>query len=313
MWYPKIPQRFGDGALPGGVWVAEEKVHGAHLALVSDGRTTRAAGRRGLLDEDRFAGFFGVATIWPQLATAASAAARTAGTDLVLYGELAGGRYPHPGVPAVDGAEPVQTGVWYAPGLVWLAFDAAVRTGDGWRWTGRAALVELTAAVGLACVPALGEGPRQRLRGLPVDFPTRVPAALGLPELPGNRAEGFVVKPAFAWHTGERGPRPVLKVKHPEFAEDARYAGARPYVPPAGGLPAWLVAAAVERLTPPRVAAARSKLGPATAADELAAEVVADLLADLDADLGGLPRPDRTRLAAALTPAARTLAGPVVR
>jgi hypothetical protein len=44
--YPKIPQWFGGGPPPGGPWVAEEKVHGAHLALVSDGRTTRAAGRR---------------------------------------------------------------------------------------------------------------------------------------------------------------------------------------------------------------------------------------------------------------------------
>jgi hypothetical protein len=75
-------------------------------------------------------------------------------------------------------------------------------------------------------------------------------------------------------------------------------------------VPAWLLTAAVERLTPPRVDAARSKLGPAAGTAELAAEVVADLLADLDDDLGGLPEADRGRLAAALAPAARTLAAP---
>ncbi|WP_067812777.1 RNA ligase family protein [Actinomadura kijaniata] len=306
MWYPKIPQRFGDGPLPGGTWVAEEKVHGAHLALVSDGRTARAAGRRGLLDEERLETFFGVTRLWPVLATAAAAAAREVGQDVVLYGELAGGGYPHPQIAPVEGIGPVQTGVWYSPDLVWLAFDGAVGT----RWMSRAELTDLMSCVGLQCVPLLGQGPRQQLRELAVDFPTRVPGALGLPELPGNRAEGYVLKPAGPWDT-RRGPRPVLKVKHPDFAEDARYNGARPFVPPPGGVtgvPPWLLAAAVERLTPPRVDAARSKLGPAADTAVLADEVVADLLADLDDDLGGLPEPDRQRLAAALAPAARRLA-----
>jgi Rnl2 family RNA ligase len=311
VWYPKIPQRFGDGPLPGGSWVAEEKVHGAHLSLVSDGRTTRAGGRRGLLDEDRLETFFGVARLWPVLATAAAAAARAAGQDVILYGELAGGGYPHPQVPPVEDIGPVQTGVWYSPDLVWLAFDGAVSTSSGTCWMGRAELADLLAGVGLECVPLVGQGPRQKLRELPVDFPTLVPGTLGLPELPGNRAEGYVLKPAGSWDTSERGPRPVLKVKHPDFAEDARYNGARPFVPPPGGVtgvPAWLLAAAVERLTPPRVDAARSKLGPAADTAVLAAEVVADLLADLDDDLGGLPEPHHQRLAAALTPAARMLA-----
>ncbi|MFI0352894.1 RNA ligase family protein [Actinomadura sp. 9N407] len=310
MSYPKIPQRFGDRPLPGGNWVAEEKIHGAHLALVGDGRTARAAGRRGLLDEDRLESFFGVTRLWPVLATATAAAARATGHEVVLYGELAGGGYPHPQVPPVEGVSPVQAGVWYGPDLVWLAFDCAVRTPSGPRWMGRAELADLVAEVGLACVPLLGQGRRQQLGDLNVDFPTLVPRTLGLPDLPDNRAEGYVLKPAGSWEAGERGQRPVVKVKHPDFAEDARYNGARPFVPPPGGVtgvPAWLLTAAVDRLTPPRADAARSKLGPGANAAELTAEVVADLLSDLDDDLGGLPEPDRERLAAALTPAAHTL------
>ncbi|WP_283137206.1 RNA ligase family protein [Rhizohabitans arisaemae] len=311
MFYPKIPQRFGDGLPAGGSWVAEEKVHGAHLALVSDGRTAQAAGRRGLLDEDRLESFFGLTRLWPVLATAAAAAARTAEQKVILYGELAGGSYPHPQVPPVEGVDPVQTGVWYSPDLVWLAFDGAVRTSSGLRWMGYAELTELLAEVGLDRVPLLGQGRRQQLGELPVDFPTSVPGRLGLPELPGNQAEGYVLKPATSWDTSERGPRPVLKVKHPGFAEDSRYDGARPFVPPPGGVtgvPAWVLTAAVERLTPPRVDAARSKLGPAVDAAGLAAEVVADLLTDLDDDLGGLSELHRQRLAAALAPAAGMLA-----
>ncbi|WP_051761060.1 RNA ligase family protein [Herbidospora cretacea] len=307
MWYPKIAQRFGDGPLPGGIWVAEEKVHGAHFALVSDGNTTRPAGRRGVLEEDRFATFFGVARLWPVLATAAAAAARAVNTELVLYGELAGGGYPHPDVVPVSELSPVQTGVCYSPDLFWLAFDGAVRSGSGVRWLGRDELTSLVESVGLSCVPVLGKGRRQDLLDLPVDFPSLVPQMHGLPELPDNRAEGYVVKPAGPWDTAARGPRPALKVKQPGFAEDARYDGSRPFVPPSDGLPSWLLAAAVERLTPPRADAAWSKRGPGASASDLASELVTDLLADLSDDLGGLEESERTPLEAALTPAAHLL------
>ncbi|GLX99616.1 RNA ligase family protein [Herbidospora sp. NBRC 101105] len=307
MWYPKIAQRFGDGPLPGGIWVAEEKVHGAHFALVSDGTTTRPAGRRGVLEEERFEAFFGVTRLWPVLATAAAAAARTVGTELVLYGELAGGGYPHPEVAPISELSPVQTGVWYGPDLLWLAFDGAVRSGSGMRWLGRDELASLIESVGLLCVPVLGRGRRQDLLELPADFPSLVPQMLGLPEVADNRAEGYVVKPAGPWDTAVRGPRPALKVKQPGFAEDARYDGSRSFIPPSDGLPGWLLTAAVERLTPPRVDAAWSKLGPAASAADLTSELVNDLLADLSDDLGGLEESERKPLEAALTPAAHLL------
>ncbi|WP_301176018.1 hypothetical protein [Actinomadura geliboluensis] len=177
MWYPKIPQRFGDGPLPGGSRVAEEKVHGAHLALVSDGRTARAAGRRGLLDEDRLEGFFGVTRLWPVLATAAAAAARAAGQDLILYGELAGGGYPHPQVTPVEGIGPVQTGVWYCPDLVWLAFDGAVATSPGPPWLLAAAVERLTPPRADAARSKLGPPPT-RPSWLPRWWPTYWPTLM---------------------------------------------------------------------------------------------------------------------------------------
>ncbi|WP_160147044.1 RNA ligase family protein [Thermomonospora echinospora] len=296
--------------------MAEEKVHGANLALVTDGVRARAASRRGLLDTDELDAFFGLARIWPVLATSAVAVARELVrerpdvTEVVLFGELAGGRYPHPHVPEVAGLAPVQTGVWYSPDLVWLGFDAVARTASGPLWLGRAELEERLSRTGLGCVPLLGRGRRNELRELPVEFPTRVPAGLGLPELPDNRAEGYVLKPAGSWPSWEKGERPTLKVKHPAFAEDDRYNGSRPFIPPpegAAGVPAWLLAAAVDRLTPARVASGRSKLGPAAKPDALAAEVLDDLLTDLAEDVGGLSAPDRASLAAALTPGVRTL------
>src|SRR5947209_11441529 len=121
-----MARRGGPVSAMSGGWVATEKVHGAHLAIVCEGTSARAAKRRELLGEDELDAFFGVSRIWAGLAVAAAETARRLRADsgldglLVLYGELAGGGYPHPEVPAVEGVGAVQTGVWYSPDLLWV-------------------------------------------------------------------------------------------------------------------------------------------------------------------------------------------------
>ncbi|MFF2348199.1 RNA ligase family protein [Kitasatospora sp. NPDC058115] len=314
--YPKIPARGGVAASGARAWVAVEKVHGAHFAVVCDRSGVRPAKRRELLGDDGLDDFFGVSRIWPALAVAAArfaAAVREAADPaavVTVYGELAGGGYPHPGVAAADGVQPVQTGVWYAPGLHWLPFDATVETAAGRRWLADRTLREAAAAAGLVCAPALGHGALTALQELPAAFPTRVPALLGLPALSGNLAEGYVLKPAGPWPP-EAGPRPLRKVKQPAFAEDERYDGARPYLPPpdgAAGVPAWLLVQAAALLTPARAAAAVSKLGPRTPPAAVAGEITHDVTDELAEALGGLSAGTREALHRALAPAARTLA-----
>ncbi|WP_431677149.1 RNA ligase family protein [Kitasatospora sp. KL5] len=313
--YPKIPER---AALSGSAvrrWTATEKVHGAHLALVCEDGAVRAAKRREVLDGDALDRFFGLSRIWPALAVAARRAAdalRDAyGTPgrVVLYGELFGGRYPHPQVPAEDGVPAVQTGVWYAPGLHWLAFDAVLEAGGEPLWVGDAPLRRAAASAGLPCAPLLAEGPLVRLQELPALFPSRMPALFGLPPLEGNLAEGYVLKPAEDLPTAVG--RPVLKVKQAGFAEDARYAGARPYAVPlegAAGVPGWLVEQAAALLAPARAASAVGKLGPAAGPEEIAAEIARDVVEDLADGLGGLPGSDTAGLTAVLHRAALELA-----
>lgn len=260
--YPKISARGGLGVSGVREWVAVEKVHGAHFAVVCDGTGVRPAKRRELLGDDALDGFFGVSRIWPVLSVAAARFASALHSSwgdaamVTIYGELAGGSYPHPDVPAIAGAEPVQTGVWYAPGLQWLPFDASVETAEGRCWISDRALRDAAAAAGLVCPPALGNGALNKLQELPCTFPTRVPALFELPELADNLAEGYVLKPADEWPETKAactGIRPVVKVKQKSFAEDERFDGARPYLPPpqgAAGVPAWLLAQASALLTP---------------------------------------------------------------
>ncbi|MHA6761960.1 RNA ligase family protein [Streptacidiphilus sp. PAMC 29251] len=332
--YPKIP---ASGRLSGFAvreWVAAEKVHGAHFAVVCDRSGVRPAKRRELLGDELLDGFFGVSSIWPQLSVAAARFAATlrtprsgppgdpddaadAGDDVVVtvYGELTGGRYPHPDVPAEPGSAPVQTGVWYAPGLHWLLFDAHIATSpSGRRWISDRSLRRTAAIAGLTCVPLLAYGPLTTLQQLPSTFRTEVPAALGLPELDDNLAEGYVLKPAGEWHetdAPEAEGRPLAKVKQPAFAEDARYNGARPYLPPlhgATGVPAWLLVEATALLTPARAAAAVSKLGPATLTATVAAEIAQDVREEIASAVGGLEDAPAHALEQALLPGAHLLA-----
>ncbi|MEV7773338.1 RNA ligase family protein [Kitasatospora sp. NPDC086791] len=318
--YPKIPARGRSGGPGSREWTATEKVHGAHFAVVCEGDSVRAAKRRELLDDEGLDGFFGVSRIWPGLSVAtARFAAEVRGTwgpsaVVTVYGELAGGRYPHPEVPARAGTGPVQTGVWYHPGLRWLPFDATVRTPEGCWWIADRVLRTAAGAAGLTCVPLLGRGTLTALQDLPVLFPSRVPALFGLPEPVDNHAEGYVLKPAGEWReTGAAGAvaRPLVKVKQPAFAEDARYGGARPYLPPPGGaagVPAWLLVQASALLTPARAAAAVSKLGPRADGEAVAGEIAQDVVDELAEALGGLETSVRFALRRALEPGARALA-----
>ncbi|MFF4452173.1 RNA ligase family protein [Streptomyces goshikiensis] len=313
--YPKIPAGRRLGETGGREWVAQEKIHGANFAVVCDGTGPHPAKRRELLGDGGLDEFFGVGRIWPALAVAASRCAvllrerygAPATAVVTLYGELAGGRYPHPAVPPVPGAEPVQTGVWYSPGLLWLPFDATVNTATGPCWVADRALRAAAEAAGLHCAPLLAQGTLAQVGRLPVEFPTRLPGLLGLPGLADNRAEGIVVKPAGeSWSAAP----PMAKLKQPAFAEDERFAGSRPYRAPAGGaagVPGWLLAHAAALLTPARAAAAVSKLGPRTPEAEVAAEIARDAADETEEALGGLAPAERRALETALHPGALTL------
>jgi Rnl2 family RNA ligase len=318
--YPKIPAP-GRLDTPGiREWTATEKVHGAHFAVICDNAGVRPAKRRETLPDDLLDGFFGVSRIWPALAVAAARFAAAlrgawgAAAVVTVYGELAGGCYPHPRVPAVAGAEPVQTGVWYAPDLHWLLFDACVETAAGRCWISAHSLREAAATAGLACVPQLAHGPLAGLRELPSAFPTRVPALLGLPDIEDNLAEGYVLKPAGPWRdppAARESGRPMAKVKQKAFAEDARFDGSRPYSPPpqgAAGVAAWLLVQACTLLTPARAAAAVSKTGPRTPVDQVAREIARDAAQEAADAVGGLEDAPARDLERALLPGAYALA-----
>jgi len=155
----------------------------------------------------------------------------------------------------------------------WSTWPFDVLTDDGPVWP-YADVAAVAAEAGADVVPLLARGTRSTVDAVPVRFATLVPARLGLPALPGNVAEGLVLRP------DARLPlagRPVLKRKIPEF-DEARFAGARPWEPHLAGAAVGPLAAAL--VNPARIASARSKAGPDDGA-ALEEELVLDVLVDL--------------------------------
>ena len=272
--YPKIPKRHdGSRGAPTGVWVATEKIHGANLVVATDGVDAEVGKRKAFLADDE--PFFGWQLLRSQLIHAARALhAALGGHEVVrLYGEIFGGAYPHPDVAPVGGLVAVQSGIWYAPDIRFALFD--VLHGD--EFLAHSEVEALAAAHALFVVPLLGRGSRAELEGLPVRFPSRVATSLGLPPLPGNVAEGLVLKPDAREHVDGRY---VTKWKIPEL-DDARFDESVPFESGPAIDAADFPRLAERLVNPARIASARSKVG--TNPDAIVSEVVLDVLVDLEA------------------------------
>ncbi|MFZ6184643.1 RNA ligase family protein [Nannocystis pusilla] len=295
------------GLVPGGPWVALEKIHGAQMQIAVAGEQVRFGKRKAWLADDD--PFFGWQLVRAGLSETAQAAARRLGAPLVVfYGELFGGGYPHPEVAPVPGLQPVQTGIWYAPELRWAAFDALVAAGedDEGELLGWSELAELARETGMLVPPVVRVGPRPHVEAAPTRAPTRVPGLLGLPALADNFAEGLVVRPDAR---ARPGTRPTYKRKIAEFDEQ-RFQDSEAWDPSQRPDRAALVAWA-ERLTnPARVASAASKWGRhdrQAIVDEVELDVLIDLTAAFPAALQAPDEADEAAIRAAVRAAAERL------
>jgi Rnl2 family RNA ligase len=264
----------GERQLAKATWVVMEKIHGANLCIVTDGTTVCCANRRQWLAPNDT--FFGYQTLLGELDAAIRATFRLSQQQtptlrcIAIYGELFGGAYPHPDVSPVPHVQPVQTGVYYAPGIAFCAFDLAWETGEvpGSRaYVDYERALHLFAEAGMPHAIPLHVGSYTAALNYPLGFATTIPPLFGLPPLADNIAEGVVIKPLHEIIVPTtRGPiRPILKRKIPTFAEDRRYQQAQKWSvsseSPHTGPLADLRWAAYQLVTVNRLHNAISKLG----------------------------------------------------
>jgi len=207
-------------------WTVTEKIHGANFSFVYEGRKLLFAKRKDYLAwNDDFFGFQEVVekiednilALFEQLSQEIEA------DKYIIYGELFGGKYPHPDVPAHPSVEAIQTGVYYCPSVNFCAFDIAYETGGKKHYVDYTKAIRYFEASGVFYAHALFTGKLNEAMEFNTRINSKVPAQLGLPELSENLIEGVVIKPASHSELKDLEFRPVVKLKNPEFDEEKKF------------------------------------------------------------------------------------------
>lgn len=200
------------------LFAVQEKVHGANVSFLCDDLDIRMARRTAVLEpEENFYDYQQVLERYSGCVYHIFNLLRPGCpemTSLAVYGELFGGAYPHPCVTPDRWAKPVQQGIWYGPGHDFYAFDIYVFTEDGGYFLPVGDVCRLCSTAGLLYARTLFTGTLSDCLSYPMPFPTRIPAELGLPPLPGNLCEGIVLKPLDPILLPD-GTRIAVKVKRP--------------------------------------------------------------------------------------------------
>ncbi|MBX7242906.1 MAG: 2'-5' RNA ligase [Bacteroidia bacterium] len=202
-------------------WAVTEKIHGANFSFVYEDHQLKYAKRREYLSwADDFFGFQSVVNkIENQiLAFFVELNREIKAQRYILYGELFGGKYPHPGVIPDKNFQAIQTGVYYAPDIHFCAFDVAIEPGEDTPkyYLDYDKAVSYFQKYNIFHAKVLFEGKFNEAIHFNTRISSLIPAMLGLPALEKNLIEGIVIKPLRHQHLAER---PVLKIKNKEFEE----------------------------------------------------------------------------------------------
>jgi Rnl2 family RNA ligase len=214
-------------------WVVTEKIHGANFVCMTDGQIIRYANRKHFLAPDE--NFFHYQSLIERIQTQVISLydnlkkSYPAASLIALYGEIFGGSYPHPSVIPVLGVQPIQTGIYYAPGIEFCAFDITIMSEHNRSYVDFDRAISLFQQIGIFYARPLYKGKLNGALEYPLGFTSTIPSLLGLPPLAdANKAEGVVIKPLkeILIPTAKGGIRPIIKRKIPEFAEDKRFSQA---------------------------------------------------------------------------------------
>ncbi len=231
-------QEFADIVPAGELCHFTEKVHGANLqiyinrdtleitparrgAMLTSGESFNGAWEMVKEQADKFKTLVRIAIASPEDHPDAVA--------FIVCGEICGGEYP--GVKLDKPVSLVQKGVHYSPHHVFYAFDVCSQDKDGnvrfFDWTRATQMLD---EAGIFRAQTLHTMTAQELvdeltqhnciRHIPATFESTIGERLGLPRLPSNVAEGYVIKPNTTYFGGN-GSRLIFKYKSDKFAEKA--------------------------------------------------------------------------------------------
>ena len=196
------------------IFVVQEKVHGANLSVWCTNNGIKVGSRNKFLEDGT--NFFN----WEQVLDKYRPniqklyALLNKPTEVVLYGEIYGGNYPHDKVKAVHKAQQVQSKIYYCPHNDFHGFDIKV---DG-VYLPVEEVNRVYDTCGIPYARTLCEGTLDTCLEYPNQFVTTLPRIHNCPPIEGNTCEGIVIRPnrsAFL----PTGSRVILKSKNKKFVE----------------------------------------------------------------------------------------------
>ena len=218
----KEMQKIRDANLDKGVFVVQEKVHGANFSMWTDGKEVKPAKRTAFLEEDdKFFNFQKVVNKYENQVFALFQDLKKIMRDLeyiIVYGELFGGIYLHPKVKPVSGAISVQGGLFYCPDNDFYAFDISI---NGRTFLDVSQTNELFNKHKFFYAKTLFKGSLNKVLEYDIVFNSTIPALLDLPVLEKNICEGVVIKPEKSTFI-EKNLRLIIKRKNKEWAEEVQ-------------------------------------------------------------------------------------------
>lgn len=207
-------------------WAVTEKVHGANFSFVYENRSLGFAKRKDFLKwTDDFFGFQNVAIalehkvmdLFEQLSLDVKA------ERYILYGELFGGKYPHPEVKPDEQVQAIQTGVYYSPSVSFCAFDLAFESSGQKHYLDYETAMCYFERFSIFYAKPLFTGRFNEALNFNTRIFSTIPAQLGLPQLDANLIEGVVIKPMNHSKLKELSERPILKLKNAKFDEEKKF------------------------------------------------------------------------------------------
>lgn len=180
-------------------WVATEKVHGANFQFITDGKDVQCAKRTALLtkkDNDHFFKFLVILNKYKMKILQAFGKLKEMDskvTNILFYGELFGGTYPHKDVEAIPNVVQVQKHIYYCPHTDFYAFDI---------WTDTQGFLDydkcevIWKQFDFLYAKSLAKGSLNELYSFDVEtLQTWLPTHYKLPIIEKNYAEGIVIRP----------------------------------------------------------------------------------------------------------------------
>jgi len=203
-------------------YVVQEKVHGANCCFVTDGQAVQFAKRTSLVEAgELFYNYEELLERYKEKVIRLFQQIKEKYPDtktVLVYGEMFGGKYPHPDVKNCSKVMNIQKGVFYSPIHEFYGFDIYVSGEERGRYLSVDEANMFFEEGNFLYAKTLFKGTLDECLKYPNDFQSLIAGWLGLPDIEDNICEGIVIRPVEPVFFGN-GSRLLLKNKNSKFAE----------------------------------------------------------------------------------------------